>query len=70
MTSRREVRRGRSKRKAARIASGAVVGLGLALMVYAVFGDEYGVYAVLVGAILGGVLGGLTRRGRRGRGVA
>ena len=70
MTSRREVRRGRGKRKAARIASGAVVGLGLGLMASAVFGPEYIVYAAVVGAILGGALGGLTRRGRRGRGAA
>ena len=70
MTNRREQRRARIRRKVMGISSGAVVGLGLALMVYAIFGAEYGVYAVVVGAILGGALGGLTRRGRRGRGVA
>ncbi len=66
--TRRRRRRGRRGKgaAAARIASGAVVGLGLGLMISAVFGLEYVVYAVVVGAALGGTLGALVELRRRG----
>lgn len=51
-----------TKGAAVRIASGAVVGLGLGLIVSAIF-PEYLVYAVVVGVALGAVLGALGKRG-------
>ena len=62
MTTRRGERRTRSRKKTARIVSGAVVGLGLGLIVAAIF-VEYAVYAVVAGVALGA-------RGKRRRGDA
>jgi uncharacterized membrane protein YgaE (UPF0421/DUF939 family) len=70
---RRRERRGPQRRSrgaaAARIASGAVVGLGLGLMISGVFGLEYVVYAVVAGVVLGAALATLVER-RRGGGAA
>lgn len=56
--------RGRTtKRTAVGIASGAVAGLGLALIVSALFFPEYLVYAVVAGVALGGAFGALGERG-------
>lgn len=49
------------------IVSGAVVGLGLGLMVSAIFGPEYIVYAVVAGVALGVVFGGLIEHRRSER---
>ncbi len=70
MTRRRRRReRGGRGSAVARVASGAVVGLGLGLMISGAFGLEYVVYAVVVGVVLGAALAALVER-RRGGGAA